>query len=74
MIAGRLGRPNSSVDLPASVRTIGALCRQCAVQHRHYRVVAQLVVVDQVLVNQRDPKHALLDQTRTVCSIRSASR
>jgi hypothetical protein len=45
-------------------RTIGPLCRQLAAQHRHHRVVAQLVVVDQVLVAQGDPEHPLTHQAR----------
>jgi hypothetical protein len=36
--------------------------RQLAGQHRHRRVMPQLVVIDQVLVAQRNTKHALSDQ------------
>ena len=44
--------------------TIRAMGFQLAAQHRHHRVVAQLIVVDQILVAQCDPEHALPDQTR----------
>jgi hypothetical protein len=37
---------------------------ELAAQHRHDRVVAQLVVVDQVLVAQRNPEYPLAHQTR----------
>ena len=43
---------------------IGALGRGLAGQHRQHRVVAQLVVVDQVFVAQRDAEHPLPDQGR----------
>ncbi len=33
-------------------------------QHRHHRIVAQLVVVVEILVAERDPKHPLTDQGR----------
>jgi hypothetical protein len=36
--------------------------------------VAQLVVVNQVLVAQRDPEHPLTHQARTECSTRPAVR
>jgi hypothetical protein len=45
-------------------RTILAAGRQLAGQHRHGRVVAQLVVIDQIFVAQRYPEHALSDQRR----------
>ena len=45
-------------------RTIRAPCFELAAQHRHHRVVAQLVVVDQVLVAQRNPEHPLTHQAR----------
>ena len=38
--------------------------RQLTRQHRHHRVVAQMVVVDEVLVAQRDPEYPLTDQGR----------
>ena len=43
-------------------RAILAPRRQLAGQHRHRRIVAQLVVIDQVFVAQRNAKHALSDQ------------
>ena len=44
-----------------AIRTLGF---QLAAQHRHHRVMAQLVVVDQILIAQREPEHALADQAR----------
>ena len=44
--------------------TIGPLGRQLATEHRHNRVVAQLVVVDQILVTQGNPEHPLTHQAR----------
>ena len=35
---------------------------QLAGQHRHHRVLAQLVVVVEILITQRQPEHALRDQ------------
>ena len=43
-------------------RTILAPGRQLAGQHCHRRVVAQLIVIDQIFVAQRNPKDALPDQ------------
>jgi hypothetical protein len=43
-------------------RTILAAGRQLAGQHRHGRVVAQLVVIDQVFVAQRQREDPLTDQ------------
>jgi hypothetical protein len=45
-------------------RAIRALRFQPATQYRHHRVVAQCVVVDQILVTQRDPENPLTHQTR----------
>ena len=45
-------------------RAIRPLGFELAAQHRHHRVVAQLVVVDQILVAQRNPNHPLPDQAR----------
>jgi hypothetical protein len=45
-------------------RTIPAAGRQLAGQHRHCRVVAQLVVIDQIFIAQRNSEHALPDQRR----------
>ena len=44
--------------------TVRAPRFKLAAEHRHHRVVAQLLVVDQVLVTQRNPEHPLPDQTR----------
>ena len=44
--------------------TIRAPRGKLAAQYRHDRVMAQLVVVDQVLVAQRDPEHPLTHQSR----------
>ena len=67
VIAGRL-RPAQFQPIERRFagqrRTIGPLGRQLAAKHRHNRVVAQLVVVDQVLVAQRNPEHPLTHQTR----------
>ena len=43
-------------------RTILAPRRQLAGQHRHPRVVAQLVVIDQIFIAQRQRKNPLPDQ------------
>ncbi len=45
-------------------RAIRAFGLQLATQHRHHRVMAQLIVVDQILVAQRDPEYPLTDQAR----------
>ena len=37
---------------------------QFAAQHRQHRVMAQLIVVDQILVAQRDPEHPLTNHAR----------
>jgi hypothetical protein len=60
-----------SVLLPAAARSSAAR-RKLARQHRHRRIVAQIVVVDQVFVaesNRKDPlpdqcRHLVLDQLR----------
>src|SRR5215472_1391519 len=44
-------------------RTILAPRFQLARQYRHYRIMAQLVVVVQVLITKRNPKHPLPDQS-----------
>src|SRR5205807_207240 len=65
MIAGRLyAAPLEPVEcaLAGQRRTILATGRQLAGQHRHGRVVAQLVVVDQVFVAQRQREDPLTDQ------------
>jgi hypothetical protein len=45
-------------------RTVRAPRRQLASEHGQHRVVAELVVVDQVLVAERDAEHPLADQGR----------
>ena len=37
---------------------------ELARQHRHQRIVAQLVVVVEILIAERDPEHPLADQCR----------
>ena len=63
--ASARGLPNSSrlsVDLASHRRTVLAPRRELAGQHRHHRIMAQLVVIDQVLVAQRDTEDALANQ------------
>ena len=43
--------------------------RELAGQHRQHRIVPQLIVVDQVLVAQRDAEHPLATSVATSCSI-----
>ena len=43
-------------------RAILASRRKLARQHRHHRIVAQVIVVVEILVAQRQAKHALCDQ------------
>lgn len=45
-------------------RAVPSFGFQLARQHRHHRIVAQLVVVEQVLVAERDAQHTLADQRR----------
>jgi hypothetical protein len=49
---------------PGQWRTVGAPCFEPAAQHRHHRVMPQLVVVDQILVTQGNPEHPLTHQAR----------
>jgi hypothetical protein len=42
---------------------IRPFCRQLAAQHRHHRIMAQLVVVDQIR-SPSDPEHTLSDQAQ----------
>ena len=42
--------------------TVGMAGRELAREHGHHRVVAELVVVGQVLVAERDAEHALHQQ------------
>ena len=65
VIAGRLyAAPLEPVEcaLAGQRSTILATGREFAGQHRHCRVVAQLVVIDQILVAQRQGKDPLPDQ------------
>ena len=43
-------------------RTVLAPRRKFARKHRHRRIVAQIVVIVEVFVPERDPKHPLTDQ------------
>ena len=45
-------------------RAVLASRLELARQHRHHRIVAQLVVVVEILVAKRDPEHPLADQRR----------
>ena len=45
-------------------RTIGPACRELAGQHGHDRIVAKHVVIDEVLIAEREPQNALADQGR----------
>jgi len=55
-------------------RTILATGAKLAGQNRHHRIVAQFVVVVEVLVAQRNPEHTLAHQRLTVCSINAGRR
>ena len=43
-------------------RTILAMGLKLAGQHRHHRIMAQLVVVVEILIAQRNPQHPLANQ------------
>jgi hypothetical protein len=45
-------------------RAIRAAGRELAAEHGQNRIVAELVVVDEVLIAERDAEHALADQGR----------
>jgi hypothetical protein len=45
-------------------RTVLATAFQLARQHRHHRIVPQLVVIVEVFITQRNPEHALPNQGR----------
>ena len=45
-------------------RAVLASRLELACQHRHQRIVAQLIVVVEILVTERDPEHPLADQRR----------
>ena len=47
-------------------RTILPPRLELARQHRHHRIVAQFVVVIEILVAERDPEHPLANQRRDV--------
>ena len=51
-----------SVDWPVHRRAILSPRLELTRQHRHQRVVAQLVVVVEIFVAERDPEHPLTDQ------------
>ena len=51
-----------SVDLPAHWRAVGTPGFEFAGQNRHYRIVAQIIVVVEILISQRDAEHALADK------------
>ena len=67
VIARRLGSAQlQPVQRPLAGhrRAVRAPRRELAGQHRHHRVMAQLVMVVEVLVAERDAEHALADQRR----------
>jgi hypothetical protein len=43
-------------------RTVVASCFQLARQNRHHGIVAQIVMVVEILIAKRDPKHSLAHQ------------
>ena len=55
-------------------RAILAPRRKLARQHRHHRIVAQLVVVVEILIAERDPEHPLAHQRRHLMLDQSARR
>ena len=48
-----------------------ASCFQLARQHCHHGIVAQFVMVVEILVTERDPKHRCPSSVTTSCSINS---
>ena len=52
--------------LPGHRRTLLAPRLELARQHCHHRIVAQLVVVIEILITERDPKHPLPQQGRNL--------
>ena len=48
--------------LAGNRRAVLAPGLKLACQHRHHRIMTQLVVVIEILVAERDPKHPLADQ------------
>ena len=53
-----------SVDLPATGAQSSRRAVELARQHRHHRIVAQLVVVVEILVAERNPEYPLAHQRR----------
>jgi hypothetical protein len=45
-------------------RAIGAAGHELSAEHGQNRIVPQLVMVDEVLIAERDPEHALADEGR----------
>ena len=50
--------------LASDRRAVRARCRELAGHDRHHRIVAQFVVIVQILVAQREAEHPLHDQRR----------
>ncbi len=50
--------------LAGNRRAVLASCFQLARQYRHHRIVAQLVMVIEILIAERDPEHPLTQQGR----------
>ena len=53
-----------SVDLPASGCAVRTLAGQRLAEHAQHRIVPQPVVIDDILVAERDAEDALADQRR----------
>ena len=67
MIARRLGPAQLKPvqrGLARHRRAIGTPRRELAGQHRHRRIMAQLVMVVEILVSERDAEHALANERR----------
>ncbi len=62
MGCGRLSSSRFSVHLPANGAQSDRRAASLPAQHRHHRVMAQFIVVAEVLVAQRDADHALHHQ------------
>ena len=65
VIAARLQQLSSSrlsVHLPASGCTVLSPRRKLARQRRQHRIMAQLVVIVEILIAKRNPEHPLADQ------------
>jgi hypothetical protein len=63
-VCADLGRVLQAIErrLAGERGAIGALRRQCSGENAEHRIVAQPVVVDEVLVAERDAENALADQ------------